>query len=94
MPDDITKKAASLAGATAVVFGGAFGVSTSEAAKQNLATAQSFKEKLSAIQDSVEKGEIKPFVVDGNKWIFNEKRDVEVAQWSQTWQKIDWKKQS
>jgi len=90
MADEISKKVI----ATAVVFGSAFGVTAGEAAKERILDAETFKQKLQAIRVGVESGEIRSFTVNDGNWTFHEARKVEVAQWQQTWEKVDWKKQS
>jgi hypothetical protein len=90
MSDDISKKVLT----TAVVFGSAFGVAAGDAAKDRILGAETFKQKLQAIREGVESGEIKPFTVKDGNWTYQEVRKVEVAQWQQTWEKVDWKKQS
>jgi hypothetical protein len=94
MSDDSSKKIVAIAGASAVIFGSAFGVVATDQAKAQIASKQSFREKLEAIKTAVERNELSSFTADGEVWQVNEQRDVGVAQWVQSWDKQTWKKQA
>jgi hypothetical protein len=81
-----SKKLSLVAGATAVVFGGAFGVTTSQSVREDIAAKQSFREKLAIVKAAVQSGEAAPFT-DKHNWLPNESRDLNVADWQQTWTK-------
>ncbi len=88
MSRDPVSKAAQIAGTTALVFGGAFGIAASADAKAVVLSKHDFKAKLTAISAAVEQGEIFQIVDDGTgAWVKSEKSDLRVADWLQTWTK-------
>jgi hypothetical protein len=88
MSSDSGKKIGAIAGATAVVFGSAFGVIVAADAKEAVMSKQDFREKLAAISAAVKRGEISPIANDGTgAWVESEQKDLRVADWLQTWTK-------
>jgi hypothetical protein len=88
MSSDIGKKFGAITGATAVVFGSAFGVIVAADAKEAVVSKQDFREKLAAISAAVKRGEIAPITKDKNDgWVESDQKDLRVADWLQTWTK-------
>ena len=88
MSGDSGKRIGVVAGATAVVFGSAFGIVVAADAKDALVSKQNFREKLAAISSAVKRGEIAPIVKDATgSWVEGQQADLRVADWLQTWTK-------
>jgi hypothetical protein len=88
MSEDGKKTLSAVVGATAVVFGSAFGVVATAEAQTEIAAKQSFREKLAAITEAVQRGEVTPFYATKNgDWVPTDQKEYRVADWLQTWGK-------
>ena len=93
--DDQGKKVALALSASLVFVSGTMGVNANDTARRQVKAETNFADRLKAVRAAVESGDVIPVAKVGAEWELNAARDVQVADWQQTWNKVqDFKKVS